>query len=106
MKPVPVEAINRLFNIYTGLAVSHGFGRTIYYTQNAHVSEYNYKDKFVKRPILITERVQMGIINGLTNIIFSPFTFLDDVATFEMYMRGIPRYRSPFMFSLSIRYEE
>jgi len=103
MKPVPVEAINRLINIYTGFAVSHGFVRTLYYTHGARVSEYDSNNKLVKRPILVTERVQIGVINGFTNILFSPMTILDDIAHFEMYMRGFPRCRSPFIFPLHIR---
>ena len=100
------KTIYNLRDIYYMFALSHGAGRTLYYTKGAHVSEYDNKDKPIKRPILITEQVQLAVINAFTNIMFSPITILDDVATFEMYMRGSPRYRTSFIFPLHIRYEE
>jgi hypothetical protein len=90
---------HRLSEIYTGFALAHGALRSLYYTQNAMITERDENLKPFARKILLVEKFQISIVNSITNIAFCPFTVLDDIGTFEMYMCNIPRYRNPLMFN-------
>jgi hypothetical protein len=93
-----VNALNKLINMYMFGAFTHGFTRTMYYTRNTCITEHDHKYKLHTRQTLVTEMLQYSTLNGVLNIFLSPFTVIDDISTFEAYMRGIKKYSKPLLF--------
>jgi uncharacterized ferritin-like protein (DUF455 family) len=98
--------MSKLSNYYYVFAMSHGFLRTLYYTKNAKKEERDLVTyKHVERDMLYTEKATYAVLNSVMNIAFCPFNVIDDIATFECYIRGMKRYTRPCIFPFEIKYE-
>jgi hypothetical protein len=90
---------------YIIFASAHGAARSLLYTHGAVIVKDNKQD--IHRPILITERVQLALLNACVNIPTCPFTLFDDIGALEAYLRGIKTHKTPSMFpSTKIKFAE
>lgn len=70
--------------------MAYGMSRKVPYVRNACLENYDFRDRRTKRvPMLLTSKMAIAAVGGLTTPIMWPFYLMKDIQVLEILVNGL-----------------